>query len=174
MIRPVVDLAWLTIREAARRRLFIVLLLITAASVALSAWGFSQFRDAILAEGPPLEAGGLSGELALTFIYAQLLVLVTFMFSFILVLSAVFIASPVIAGEIESGRSRQSARCICRNRADTRGSGVCRGPTSPQRDSRFDRRRDGRGSGRCVSPLLATGGRNAAVPSWSAGDRRGP
>jgi ABC-type transport system involved in multi-copper enzyme maturation permease subunit len=98
----VVDLAWLTIREAARRRLFLVLILITVASVALSAWGFSQVRAAILAEGP-VEAGGLSGELALTFIFAQLLILVTFMFSFILALSAVFIAAPVIAGEVESG-----------------------------------------------------------------------
>jgi ABC-2 type transport system permease protein len=103
---PVLDLAWLTIREAARRRLFLVLVLITAACVALSAWGFSQVRDAILSSGEGLggvEAGGLTGELALTFIFAQLLILVTFMFSFILALSAVFIAAPVIAGELESG-----------------------------------------------------------------------
>jgi ABC-type transport system involved in multi-copper enzyme maturation permease subunit len=101
------DIAWLTIREAARRRLFLVLILITAASVALSAWGFSQVRDALLSEvdgaGGAIEAGGVTGELALTFIFAQLLILVTFMFSFILALSAVFIAAPVIAGELESG-----------------------------------------------------------------------
>lgn len=104
---PLIDIAWLTIREAARRRLFLVLILITVASVALSAWGFSQVRDALLAEadgpGGGIEAGGVTGELALTFIFAQLLILVTFMFSFILALSAVFIAAPVIAGELESG-----------------------------------------------------------------------
>lgn len=107
MSAPLIDIAWLTIREAARRRLFLVLILITAASVALSAWGFSQVRDALLTEGlgpgGEIEAGGVSGELALTFIIAQLLILVTFMFSFILALSAVFIAAPVIAGELESG-----------------------------------------------------------------------
>ena len=99
------DLAWLTIREASRRRLFLVLVLITVASVAISAWGFSQVRDALTAEavGGGIEAGGVTGELALQFIYAQLLILVTFMFSFILALSAVFIAAPVIAGELESG-----------------------------------------------------------------------
>lgn len=107
MMASLVDIAWLTIRETARRRLFLVLILITAASVALSAWGFSQVREAILssgeAPGGTIEAGGVTGELALTFIFAQLLILVTFMFSFILALSAVFIAAPVIAGELESG-----------------------------------------------------------------------
>ena len=106
MIAPLVDIAWLTIREAARRRLFLVLILITAACVGLSAWGFGHVREAILSETEGLsgvEAGGLTGELALTFIFAQLLILVTFMFSFILALSAVFIAAPVIAGEVESG-----------------------------------------------------------------------
>ena len=106
MSAPLLDIAWLTIREAARRRLFLVLILITAACVGLSAWGFSQVREAILSSPEGLgevEAGGLTGELALTFIFAQLLILVTFMFSFILALSAVFIAAPVIAGELESG-----------------------------------------------------------------------
>ncbi|MFI5291315.1 MAG: ABC transporter permease [Candidatus Limnocylindrales bacterium] len=105
MSNQLLAIAWLTIREAARRRLFLVLVLITVACVALSAWGFSQVRDALLSEGldGELDAGGLTGELALTFIYAQLLILVTFMFSFILAISAVFIASPVIAGEVESG-----------------------------------------------------------------------
>ena len=107
MIAPLFDIAWLTIREAARRRLFLVLILITVASVALSGWGFSQVREALLSNadttGGGIEAGGVTGELALTFIFAQLLILVTFMFSFILALSAVFIAAPVIAGELESG-----------------------------------------------------------------------
>ena len=104
-LMPLLDLAWLTVREVARRRLFVILVLITVASVALSAWGFSQVKEALSSQdvGNGLEAGGLTGELALQFIYAQLLILVTFMFSFILALSAVFIAAPVIAGELESG-----------------------------------------------------------------------
>ena len=89
-------IAWLTIREAARRRLFVALVLITIASVALSAWGFVQVRDAL----PP---SGVTGEVQRQLIYSQLVILVTFMFSFILALSAVFIAAPVIAGELESG-----------------------------------------------------------------------
>jgi ABC-type transport system involved in multi-copper enzyme maturation permease subunit len=88
--------AWLTVREAARRRLFIALLLITAAAVTLTAWGFAQVRDAL----PP---GTLTSDVERQLIYAQLLILVTFMFSFVLALSAVFIAAPIVAGELESG-----------------------------------------------------------------------
>jgi ABC-type transport system involved in multi-copper enzyme maturation permease subunit len=88
--------AWLTVREAARRRLFIALLLITAAAVALTAWGFAQVRDAL----PP---GTLTSDVERELIYAQLLILVTFMFSFVLALSAVFVAAPIVAGELESG-----------------------------------------------------------------------
>ena len=64
--------------------------------MALSAWGFSQVKEALSSQdvGDGLEAVRLTGELALQFIYAQLLILVTFMFSFILALSAVFIAAP--------------------------------------------------------------------------------
>lgn len=88
--------AWLTLREAARRRLFIALLVITAASVALTGWGFAQVRDA-------LPADALITSVERELIYGQLLVLVTFMFSFVLALSAVFIAAPIVAGELESG-----------------------------------------------------------------------
>ena len=67
---PLLDLAWLTVREVARRRLFLVLVLITVASVALSAWGFSQVTRALLSSQDVgrggIEAGGLTGELALS------------------------------------------------------------------------------------------------------------
>ncbi|MGH2407434.1 MAG: ABC transporter permease subunit [Candidatus Limnocylindrales bacterium] len=89
-------IAWLTVREAARRRLFIALLLITVTAVAITAWGFAQIRDAL----PP---GTLTSDVERQLIYGQVLILLTFMFSFVLALSAVFIAAPIVAGELESG-----------------------------------------------------------------------
>ncbi|MFI5254780.1 MAG: ABC transporter permease, partial [Candidatus Limnocylindrales bacterium] len=89
-------IAWLTLREAARRRLFVALLGITVVAVALTAWGFTLVRDAL----PP---GTLTSDVERQLIYAELLILLTFMFSFVLALSAVFIAAPIVAGELESG-----------------------------------------------------------------------
>lgn len=89
-------IAWLTMREIARRRLFIALVLVTAAAVGLSGWGFAQ-----VAGFHP--AGRAPTQLELDSIDSQLLILVTFMFSFILALGAAFIAAPMVAEDVESG-----------------------------------------------------------------------
>lgn len=97
MIRTI-TIARLTLAEAARRRLFLALVLLTAASVALSAWGFAQ----IAAFAP----GGVDSAAALAarpFVISQFLVLVTFMYSFILALGAAFMAAPIVASDLESG-----------------------------------------------------------------------
>ncbi len=98
MSTPILTIAGLTLREALRRRLLAALLVLTAAVVILTAWGFSRI--------PTIMVRGhfVSHQEALLF-SSQLLILVMFMFSGVLALSSVFIASPSIAGEVESGIS---------------------------------------------------------------------
>lgn len=87
-------IAGLVLREAARRRLLVAVILLTLVAVALSAWGFSRL--------PYLGTRPLPPE-QVRLIASQLVILVAFMFSFTLALSAVFAAAPAISGETESG-----------------------------------------------------------------------
>lgn len=89
-------IARLVIREAARRRLLLALLALTLLVIALTGWGFSRIPT-IVQRGAPLT------ELQVKLISSQFLILTMFMFSFVLALSAVFIASPTVSGEVESG-----------------------------------------------------------------------
>ena len=84
------------VNEAARRRLLLALLLLTLVVIGLTVWGISRIDD--------LRNGGqpLSDAQKKT-IVSQLLILVMFMFSWVLSLAAVFIASPAVSGELESG-----------------------------------------------------------------------
>lgn len=85
-------IARLTLREAVRRRLLWALAGLTVAIVVLTAWGFSRLAEASPVTGP-IEMLGMS----------QVLIMLAFMFSFILAMTAVFAGSPVIGPEIESG-----------------------------------------------------------------------
>lgn len=89
-------IATLMIREVLRRRLVIALLALTVLAVLLTAWGFSRIPT-LTDDGVPLT------EPTIKLIASQLLILVMFMFSQVLALSAVFVASPAISGEVESG-----------------------------------------------------------------------
>lgn len=89
-------IAGLVVREALRRRLLLALLLLTLAVIALTGWGFSRIPD-LGPRGRPLP------ETDVRLIASQLLILVMFMFSNVLGLSAVFVAAPAISGEVESG-----------------------------------------------------------------------
>lgn len=86
--------ARLVLVEAVRRRLLLAVVLLTTLAVALTGWGFSRIPT--LDEPPPTPA-----EIVL--ISSQLLILVAFMFSFVLALSAVFVAAPSVSAESESG-----------------------------------------------------------------------
>lgn len=90
-----ITIALLTLREAARRRILAVLLLLTLATVALTGWGVE--RLATLAR-----EGGVN-ELQIRIGVSQVLILVAFMFSFVLAMTAAFLGAPAIAGDIESG-----------------------------------------------------------------------
>jgi ABC-type transport system involved in multi-copper enzyme maturation permease subunit len=85
-------IAGLTLSEAVRRRLLWALVGLTVAIAALTAWGFAQLAEASPVTGP-VEMLGLS----------QVLIMLAFMFSFVLAMTAVFAGSPTIGPEIESG-----------------------------------------------------------------------
>jgi len=84
------------VNEAARRRLLLALLLLTLLVIALTVWGISRIED-LRSAGQPLS------DAQKKTIVSQLLILVMFMFSWVLSLAAVFIASPAVSGELESG-----------------------------------------------------------------------
>ncbi len=86
--------ARLVLVEAARRRLILAVVGLTLLAVALTSWGFSRI--------PFIGTHPLSPQ-EVTLVASQLTILVAFMFSFVLALSAVFVAAPAIAGEVESG-----------------------------------------------------------------------
>jgi ABC-type transport system involved in multi-copper enzyme maturation permease subunit len=84
----------LTLREALRRRLLWALVGLTVVIVAITGWGFQR-----AAEASPLS--GAEEQLVLS----QLLVMIAFMFSFVLAMTAVFAGGPAIADELESGQA---------------------------------------------------------------------
>ena len=85
----------LTLREVARRRLLWVLLGLSVVSTLLVGWVVTQLVDYA-------RSGGMS-EVRIGLGVSQVLVFVAFMFSFVLAMSAAFLAAPAIAGDIESG-----------------------------------------------------------------------
>jgi ABC-type transport system involved in multi-copper enzyme maturation permease subunit len=97
-LRAVWTIARLTLREASRRRLLIAVAVLTLVLVGISAWGFQ--RITALSCG---ERGEPCSPLEQKFLAAILLTLITFMYSFIFALGAVFVSSPAIAAEVESG-----------------------------------------------------------------------
>jgi ABC-type transport system involved in multi-copper enzyme maturation permease subunit len=86
--------ARLQLQELLRRRLFLVLLLLTLVVISLTTWGFSRI--------PTLDDKPMS-SVEIAAVASQFLILVMFMFSFVLAFSAVFAASPAISAEVESG-----------------------------------------------------------------------
>ena len=93
---PILIIARLTLREASRRRLLIAVALLTVVVIGFTGWGFQRIL-AMECNGRPCE------PVTLRIIAAMLLIMLTFMFSFIFTIGAVFVASPSIAGELESG-----------------------------------------------------------------------
>ena len=93
----VLTIARLTMLEAARRRLVLALVLLTLLVIGLTAWGFQHLATLTGPGGQPLAAD----EVRLG--TSQVLILVEFMFSGVLALSAVVVAAPSVSGEVESG-----------------------------------------------------------------------
>ncbi|MHB8631823.1 MAG: ABC transporter permease [Candidatus Limnocylindria bacterium] len=89
-------IARLVIREAARRRLLLALLVLTLIVIALTGWGFSRIPTIT-------QRGATLPDLQVKLVASQFLILTMFMFSFVLAMAAVFIAAPQISGDVESG-----------------------------------------------------------------------
>jgi ABC-type transport system involved in multi-copper enzyme maturation permease subunit len=89
-VPPILVIARLTIQEASRRRLLLALVVLTLIVVGFSAWGFHKITE-------------VTAHDEVTLITSQLLIVVTFMYSGVLALSAAVVAGPLISSEVESG-----------------------------------------------------------------------
>ena len=95
-MRAILTIARLTVAEAARRRILVVLLGLTLVSVALTTLGVE--RLVTLGRASPD-----TNELEIQVGVSQILILVAFMFSFVLAMTAAFLAAPAIAADLETG-----------------------------------------------------------------------
>ena len=94
---PALVVARLTVQEASRRRLLLALVILTLLVVGFSAWGFNKITTVTRSDGTVLPAAQV------TLITSQLLIVVTFVYSGVLALSAAVVAGPLISSEVESG-----------------------------------------------------------------------
>jgi ABC-2 type transport system permease protein len=88
-------IARLTIAESIRRRILWVLLGLTVFSVTLTTWGVERLVSLARENG--------TGEVQIFIGVSQILVLIAFMFSFVLAMTAAFLGAPAIATDVESG-----------------------------------------------------------------------
>jgi ABC-type transport system involved in multi-copper enzyme maturation permease subunit len=93
--RLVLVIAGLTLREIARRRIVWVLLGLSIVSVVLVGWGVNGLVG--MARGQDVE------ELEIRIAVSQILIMIAFMFSFVLAMSAAFLGAPAIASDVETG-----------------------------------------------------------------------
>jgi ABC-type transport system involved in multi-copper enzyme maturation permease subunit len=92
----VIVIAKLTVRELVRRRVVWVLAALTLLSVALVAWGLDRLVSLA-------RENGVTNELQIRIGVSQVLILIAFMFSFVLAMTAAFVGAPAIGGDLESG-----------------------------------------------------------------------
>jgi ABC-type transport system involved in multi-copper enzyme maturation permease subunit len=90
-----IAIARLTVRELVRRRVVWVLAALSIASVALVGWGLERLVTLSRAEGVD--------EVQIRIGVSQVLILIAFMFSFVLAMTAAFVGAPAIGGDLESG-----------------------------------------------------------------------
>lgn len=95
-LMPLLIIARLTLREAARRRLLLAVAILTIAIVGMTGWGFSRLPT-FSQNGQPVPH-----SLVLT-TAAALVIVIAYMFSFVLAVGAAFLAAPAIAADVESG-----------------------------------------------------------------------
>ena len=88
-------IARLTVRELVRRRVIWVLAALSIVSVTLVGWGLERLVTLAREDGVD--------ELQIRIGVSQVLILVAFMFSFVLAMTAAFIGAPAVGGDLESG-----------------------------------------------------------------------
>jgi ABC-type transport system involved in multi-copper enzyme maturation permease subunit len=94
---PILVIARLTVQESSRRRLLFALLILTLIVVGFSAWGFNKITTVTNSSGNTLPAAQVA------VVTSQLLIVIVFMFSGVLALSAAVVSGPLISTEVESG-----------------------------------------------------------------------
>jgi ABC-type transport system involved in multi-copper enzyme maturation permease subunit len=94
-VANVLVIARLTLLEALRRRILRALIVLTVVIVVLTGLGFGAIVDNARQRSLP--------ELEILAGVSQLLILVAFMFSFVLAMTAAFLGSPAISADLESG-----------------------------------------------------------------------
>lgn len=97
---PMLTIAGLILREAARRRLLLAIVVLTLLTVAVTGFGFSRIP---LTQCGPARSPRPCSATEIREVASILLILVVFMFSFVLALAAAFMAAPAIAGDVDSG-----------------------------------------------------------------------
>ena len=90
-----IAIAALTIRELFRRRVVYVLAALTILSVGLVGWGLDRLVE--------LARENEQAELNIQIGVSQVLILIAFMFSFVLAMTAAFVGAPAVGGDLESG-----------------------------------------------------------------------
>jgi ABC-type transport system involved in multi-copper enzyme maturation permease subunit len=88
-------IARLTVLELVRRRVVWVLAALSIVAVVLVGWGLERLVTLARADGVE--------ELEIRIGVSQVLILVAFMFSFVLAMTAAFVGAPAIGGDLESG-----------------------------------------------------------------------
>jgi ABC-type transport system involved in multi-copper enzyme maturation permease subunit len=91
----VITIARLTVGEAARRRILWVLVALAIVAVGLTGWGVDRLVTIARASG--------TREVTIQLGVSQILILIAFLFSFVLAMTAAFLGSPAIASDLESG-----------------------------------------------------------------------
>jgi ABC-type transport system involved in multi-copper enzyme maturation permease subunit len=91
----VIVIARLTVKELVRRRVVWVLAILTVISVGLVGWGLDRLVGLARDNG--------SNDLEIRIGVSQVLILIAFMFSFVLAMTAAFVGAPAIGGDLESG-----------------------------------------------------------------------
>ena len=90
-----IAIAILTVRELFRRRVIYVLAALTILSVVLVGWGLDRLVDLARQNEQP--------EFNIQIGVSQVLILIAFMFSFVLAMTAAFVGAPAVGGDLESG-----------------------------------------------------------------------
>ena len=90
-----ITIAALTVRELFRRRVIYVLAALTLLSVLLVGWGLDRLVSLARENG--------TTELNIQIGTSQVLILIAFMFSFVLAMTAAFVGAPAVGGDLESG-----------------------------------------------------------------------
>lgn len=92
-----IDVAFLTLRELYRRRFVHAAVAVTLLLLAATSWGFWHLAHVHRAHGQPVT------RMQILEMSSLVLILITYMFSFVLAVIGLFLGAPSVANDVESG-----------------------------------------------------------------------